>query len=138
MYAIRSYYGDTGDNMVLTIEGCLAELDRLAEESGERSLDEIGREEIVDLVARAALLSARGNSGVILSQLIRGAAEDCSEAQQAGAGIRLRHYAAEPNRITSYNVCYTKLLRQGMFQLQQGTGIRQQPKPLDGCYSPSF
>jgi hypothetical protein len=27
---------------------------------------------------------------------------------------------------------------QGMFQLQQGTGIRQQPKPLDGCYSPSF
>jgi DAK2 domain fusion protein YloV len=68
--------GDTGDNMVLTIEGCLAELDRLAEESGERSLDEIGREEIVDLVARAALLSARGNSGVILSQLIRGAAEE--------------------------------------------------------------
>jgi len=68
--------GDTGDNMVLTIEGCLAELDRLAEESGERSLDEIGREEIVDLVARAALLSARGNSGVIISQLIRGAAEE--------------------------------------------------------------
>ncbi|MCX6371036.1 MAG: DAK2 domain-containing protein, partial [Solirubrobacterales bacterium] len=68
--------GDTGDNMVLTIEGCLSELDRLADESGERSLDEIGREEIVDLVARAALLSARGNSGVILSQLIRGAAEE--------------------------------------------------------------
>uniref|UniRef100_A0A6J5ZPN2 Unannotated protein n=1 Tax=freshwater metagenome TaxID=449393 RepID=A0A6J5ZPN2_9ZZZZ len=68
--------GDTGDNMVLTIQGCLSELDRLAEESGDRSLDEIGREEIVDLVARAALLSARGNSGVILSQLIRGAAEE--------------------------------------------------------------
>ena len=68
--------GDTGDNMVLTVQGCLTELDRLAEESGERSLDDIGREEIVDLVARAALLSARGNSGVILSQLIRGAAEE--------------------------------------------------------------
>ncbi len=68
--------GDTGDNMVLTIEGCLSELDRLAEEAGGRSLDEIGREEVVDLVARAALLSARGNSGVILSQLIRGAAEE--------------------------------------------------------------
>jgi len=68
--------GDTGDNMVLTVQGCLTDLDRLAEESGERSLDEIGREEIVDLVARAALLSARGNSGVILSQLIRGAAEE--------------------------------------------------------------
>ena len=39
-------------------------------------MDEIGREEIVDSVARAALLGARGNSGVILSQLIRGAAEE--------------------------------------------------------------
>src|SRR5688572_8791561 len=39
-------------------------------------LDELGRDEIVDSVARAALLGARGNSGVILSQLIRGAAEE--------------------------------------------------------------
>ena len=52
----------------------LAELDRLAQ-SG-RSADEIGRDEIVESVARAALLGARGNSGVILSQLIRGAAEE--------------------------------------------------------------
>ena len=41
-----------------------------------RRLDEIGRDEIVESVARAALLGARGNSGVILSQLIRGAAEE--------------------------------------------------------------
>ena len=41
-----------------------------------RTIDEIGREEIVQSVARAALLGARGNSGVILSQLIRGAAEE--------------------------------------------------------------
>ncbi len=67
--------GDTGDNMVLTLQACVEELDRLASDSGGRSLDEIGRDEIVDLVARAALLGARGNSGVILSQLIRGAAE---------------------------------------------------------------
>ena len=40
------------------------------------TIDEIGRDEIVDSVARAALLGARGNSGVILSQLIRGAAEE--------------------------------------------------------------
>ena len=44
--------------------------------SDDRSIDEIGRDEIVDSVARAALLGARGNSGVILSQLIRGAAEE--------------------------------------------------------------
>ena len=68
--------GDTGDNMVLTLEACLAEVDRLAQASDGSSLDEIGRTEIVDSVARAALLGARGNSGVILSQLIRGAAEE--------------------------------------------------------------
>ena len=66
--------GDTGDNMTLTLRAVLDELDRLSEHEG--PLDEIGRDEIVDSVARAALLGARGNSGVILSQLIRGAAEE--------------------------------------------------------------
>jgi len=68
--------GDTGDNMVLTLRSVLQELDRLAVASQERTIDEIGRDEIVSSVARAALLGARGNSGVILSQLIRGAAEE--------------------------------------------------------------
>jgi len=68
--------GDTGDNMVLTLEACLAEVDRLAQANGDGALNEIERTEIVDSVARAALLGARGNSGVILSQLIRGAAEE--------------------------------------------------------------
>src|SRR3954452_5639261 len=67
--------GDTGDNMVLTLRAVLDELDRLASEAGQID-KEIGRDEIVDSVARAALLGARGNSGVILSQLIRGAAEE--------------------------------------------------------------
>jgi DAK2 domain fusion protein YloV len=65
--------GDTGDNMALTLRAVLAELDKL---QGQGALDEIGRDLIVDSVARAALLGARGNSGVILSQLIRGAAEE--------------------------------------------------------------
>jgi DAK2 domain fusion protein YloV len=65
--------GDTGDNMVLTLRAVVDELDRL---SAGRTIDEVGRDEIVESVARAALLGARGNSGVILSQLIRGAAEE--------------------------------------------------------------
>jgi uncharacterized protein len=65
--------GDTGDNMALTLRAVLDELDRL---SLQGDIDEIGRDEIVDSVARAALLGARGNSGVILSQLLRGAAEE--------------------------------------------------------------
>jgi uncharacterized protein len=68
--------GDTGDNMALTLRAVLHELDRLADAGHERTIDEIGRDEIVRSVARAALLGARGNSGVILSQLIRGAAEE--------------------------------------------------------------
>ena len=68
--------GDTGDNMVLTLRAVLQELDRLASASEGRTIDEIGRDEIVASVARAALLGARGNSGVILSQLVRGAAEE--------------------------------------------------------------
>ena len=65
--------GDTGDNMALTLRAVLEELDRL---SAQGDIEEIGREVIVDSVARAALLGARGNSGVILSQLLRGAAEE--------------------------------------------------------------
>ncbi len=67
--------GDTGDNMALTLQAVLVEVDRLADDE-QRLIDEIGRDEIVESVARAALLGARGNSGVILSQLIRGAAEE--------------------------------------------------------------
>src|SRR3954463_1069709 len=65
--------GDTGDNMALTLRAVLGELDNL---STKGEIAEIGRDQIVDSVARAALLGARGNSGVILSQLIRGAAEE--------------------------------------------------------------
>jgi DAK2 domain fusion protein YloV len=64
--------GDTGDNMAMTLRAVLAELDRM----GEQDIDDIGRDELVAAVARAALLGARGNSGVILSQIVRGAAEE--------------------------------------------------------------
>ena len=46
--------GDTGDNMALTLRACLDEVDRLAQAEDEHTIDEIGRDEIVDTVARAA------------------------------------------------------------------------------------
>jgi DAK2 domain fusion protein YloV len=64
--------GDTGDNMALTLKAVVEELDRM---NGD-PIDVKGRDEIVSGVARAALLGARGNSGVILSQIVRGAAEE--------------------------------------------------------------
>jgi DAK2 domain fusion protein YloV len=66
--------GDTGDNMVQTLRAVMQELDRL----NGQPVDDVGRDVIVKAVARAALLGARGNSGVILSQVVRGAAEELS------------------------------------------------------------
>ncbi len=64
--------GDTGDNMALTMRHVLDELDRLEQDGA----GDIERKEVVEHVARAALMGARGNSGVILSQIVRGAAEE--------------------------------------------------------------
>lgn len=66
--------GDTGDNMARTLRAVLDALDDMTADG--RAIDEIGRDEIVRAVARAALLGARGNSGVILSQIVRGLAEE--------------------------------------------------------------
>jgi DAK2 domain fusion protein YloV len=58
--------GDTGTNMFLTVSAARDEL-RAA-----RAADpELGLEEWMALLARAALMGARGNSGVILSQMLR-------------------------------------------------------------------
>lgn len=64
--------GDTGDNMAMTMRAVLEELDRV----DGQGLDEVGRTVLVQTLARAALMGARGNSGVILSQIVRGAAEE--------------------------------------------------------------
>jgi DAK2 domain fusion protein YloV len=58
--------GDTGTNLTLTVR---AVSEALAE------LDEQDRERLAHELARAALMGARGNSGVILSQIVRGFAD---------------------------------------------------------------
>jgi len=64
--------GDTGDNMAMTMRAVMEELDRL----DGMEVDEVCRTQLVQALARAALMGARGNSGVILSQIVRGAAEE--------------------------------------------------------------
>jgi len=63
--------GDTGTNMTMTVR---AVRDALA---GARALSPA---EQLTLVARSCLMGARGNSGVILSQLARGGLEELDEA----------------------------------------------------------
>jgi DAK2 domain fusion protein YloV len=68
--------GDTGTNMLLTLRAAL----EAAERDGARSLSALSR-----AMARGALLGARGNSGVILSQMIRGLAEGFEGLEVADA-----------------------------------------------------
>lgn len=67
---------DTGTNMCLTIEAGAAAVDELPEADG------LG--EVADAFARGALLGARGSSGVILSQLLRGWADVFAERPDGG------------------------------------------------------
>jgi DAK2 domain fusion protein YloV len=64
--------GDTGTNLALTARGMVEELE--ASIATDRAV--LARE-----ATRAALMSARGNSGVILSQIVRGAAEVLGAAE---------------------------------------------------------
>lgn len=66
--------GDTGTNLYYTVEAAAASVDECCAES-EPSAAEAAR-----ALARGALLGARGNSGVILSQILRGAGEVLAEA----------------------------------------------------------
>jgi DAK2 domain fusion protein YloV len=63
--------GDTGTNMTLTLRATVEQL----ESTRATDLATIARE-----LTRAALLGARGNSGVIFSQILRGFAEVIAEA----------------------------------------------------------
>ena len=59
--------GDTGTNLTLTVRAVKDALEQLD--------DEQNRERLAHEIARAALMGARGNSGVILSQIVRGFAD---------------------------------------------------------------
>ncbi len=69
--------GDTGTNMALTVAAVRKELDEARAEAGERELD---MEEIAACLSHGSLMGARGNSGVILSQVLRGVANAFRDA----------------------------------------------------------
>jgi DAK2 domain fusion protein YloV len=63
--------GDTGTNLALTLRA-------VAEAVG--AAEPADRPALAHAIARAALMGARGNSGVILSQMVRGAADTLAES----------------------------------------------------------
>ena len=60
--------GDTGTNMSLTVKTAVEEMSKVTS-------DKIG--DVAASMSSGALMGARGNSGVILSQLFRGFAKGC-------------------------------------------------------------
>src|SRR5215213_5872866 len=80
--------GDTGTNMALTLESVGAAL-----------ADANSMDEVCQAISRGSLMGARGNSGVILSQILRGLAETCRPLEAVPApelvrGFRLAADAA--------------------------------------------
>ncbi len=73
--------GDTGTNLTLTLRAAVEHLDK----TSTQDLRTLAHE-----LTRAALMGARGNSGVIFSQILRGFAEVIAEAEQLDAATLAR------------------------------------------------
>lgn len=84
--------GDTGTNMSLTAKSALKQINTLN--------DDAGAYEVAQAAARGSLMGARGNSGVILSQLLRGFAEGLS--QQKELNLPLLAHAFKKASETTY------------------------------------
>jgi uncharacterized protein len=68
--------GDTGTNMARTLDAVVAELDGAA----------VDLDTTCDAISHGSLMGARGNSGVILSQILRGVASTLKHASPSGCG----------------------------------------------------
>lgn len=76
--------GDTGTNMSLTFSHSVSELEKMTG---------ISLYSVAKTASSGALIGARGNSGVILSQLLRGLAEGCKDKEELdikGLGMAIR------------------------------------------------
>ena len=80
--------GDTGTNMFLTMQSAYGEIS----ETDEKNL---GR--VIHQISQGALMGARGNSGVILSQLLRGFARALDENETMDADMLVNAFAESRN-----------------------------------------
>ncbi len=79
--------GDTGTNMARTLDAVVAELEKA----------EAGSESTCNAISHGSLMGARGNSGVILSQILRGIAGTLKDTSEATA-----HKVAEALKAASH------------------------------------
>ena len=80
--------GDTGTNMALTSEAVVAELASAADKAP------LTVASACQAIAHGSLMGARGNSGVILCQILRGLSTECRSHESVSAPILIRALAA--------------------------------------------
>ena len=68
--------GDTGTNLTLTMSAAVDAVDAAP--------STLGAADLLSVAARGALLGARGNSGIILAQLLKGLASSLASAPTVG------------------------------------------------------
>jgi DAK2 domain fusion protein YloV len=101
--------GDTGTNLYLTVESAAAAVEAVFDGHGTLTEQKPPLADAARAMAHGALIGARGNSGTILAQLLRGMAQvlaaDGETAHTDGEGLRLalrraadsaRHAVAHP------------------------------------------
>ncbi len=98
--------GDTGTNMALTLDAVVKELDALGPSANGTS----AMADVCRAMAHGSLMGARGNSGVILSQLLRGLAERLGDRDEAG-----------PDTVADALVTASELARKAVARPVEGT-----------------
>jgi DAK2 domain fusion protein YloV len=91
--------GDTGTNMSLTVEAVTVEIAKLAPEQGGDGHSTLEMDAVCKAIAHGSLMGARGNSGIILCQILRGLAGVFAEhelirAAEMAAGLEAANTAA--------------------------------------------
>lgn len=112
--------GDTGTNMLLTVQ---------AVETASQGLAGTSTADRCEALARAAVLGARGNSGFILSQMVRGAADAIADAPlldgptiaQALRSASDRAYATVPNPVEGTMLTVIRGMADGAEAADSGT-----------------
>ena len=79
--------GDTGTNMALTVESVVSELEGASPDMGSTC----------KAIAHGSLMGARGNSGVILSQVLRGLCERVRDAEVVDGSVLAEALTAASN-----------------------------------------
>jgi len=116
--------GDTGTNLTLTLRAMVDSLEASTADD---------RAALAAEVSRAALMGARGNSGVILSQIVRGAAESLRDSDDLAAALRSASDAAYRAVRTPVEGTMLTAIRELAEEAERGSSLAEVVAHGDDC-----